>query len=140
MAAIKNVKLKVDTSSLKSLEDQLGGLQRAVNAQNAIWRRVCTRVTPLVRRLLSDSLSLSGLKTITGEMKNAVAQAIIYPTSKGLKIGLPRGKSADFYAKAGALQYGAIHRAESSNKRVRRKLKLAGLASGYRPGAAGSYV
>lgn len=125
MAAIKNVRIDIDTSSLDALSKQLGGLERAVNAQNAIWRRVCNRVTPLVRRLVSQSLSRSDLHKRSGELASAVAQLVVYPTGKGLRIGLPRNRGKDFYAKAGALQYGAVHRAESSNTKTRRKLKQA---------------
>lgn len=140
MAAIKNVKLKVNTSGLEQLERQLDGLQRVINAQNAIWRRVCVKITPLVRSLLLDSWAKSDLKNRSFEMKNAIAMAIVYPTSKGIKIGLPRGKGEDFYRKAGALQYGSLRNSSMKNKTARAKVKRAGLASGYRPTGGGSFV
>jgi hypothetical protein len=121
----KRAKIKIDTSPLDQIEAQLANLDLFLSKKNEIMQRICTAITPLVRRLLLESLHQSDLHKISGELESFVGRAIVVPTSKGIRICAPRGLSQSEYAKMGALQYGWLNGIHGVGKISRKKIKAA---------------
>ncbi len=125
MPTVHKPKITLDKDPLNAIRDQMSSVVEFIDKKNEIYRRVCSKITPLVRVLAMETLRRSGLHRITGELEGAIAGTIVYPTSKGIRIGPVRGLKEDTYRKLGALQFGAIRGLPIQNKRTRKKIKAA---------------
>ncbi len=90
----------------------------------SIRAKIAIAITPMFRQELARAYGHNGLKTVTGELyRAAVQQSEIIVNPRSIVALMPRGKSKEFYAKAGALQYGAVH--GKSGARLTKSIKNA---------------
>jgi hypothetical protein len=126
--AIKTIRTKIDTAPLLALEAEFSKLEDFIKQKNRAYARICRRLEPMIQKMLVASLAKSNLHLGGGKgrrmaLSKIVGGAIVFPTSKGIRIGLPRNLDPDLYAKAGALQYGAIHGTGLKTRKTIQKLK-----------------
>ncbi len=74
------------------------------------------------RKELLSSYGQSGLQKHTMELINAVNGLVVIVGKKGIRLGLQAGKSKEFYARAGALNYGSV-RGSATKGKARAKFK-----------------
>lgn len=116
---------------LEQLQKKYTRLEDFQTVAKLLHRNATGKIKVAVKAALMASLAASGLKVGTGELKAAVQAALINATPSGIGISMPTGKSKSFYAKAGALEYGAV-RGHKGSKRGRQKLKKAMSIGGYK--------
>lgn len=108
---------------LRAALSKAGELERALPL---IQNRVAARLTGAVRSALLASYSASRLGTFskdyksTGQLRAAVASSVVVATPRGLRISMPAGLPNKLYARAGALEYGAV-RGLQGGKSVRKR-------------------
>lgn len=117
-------KFQIDTTGLEKLEKQLDDALKYVLSIREIFGIVAKKLTPVVQPMLSLSLKNSDIVRRSGELERMVAGSTVTFTKKGkFYIAMPAGYSKQSYAKAGAIQYGALHRSGVNEGKGRKKLK-----------------
>lgn len=115
---------------LDRLEKALGGVEKLKDAATKIHFAAAQAIIPDIRAALAASLSSSGIGNSpssgdykpTGSLRSAVMGAQIKVSEGVIRITMAGGKSAQFYARAGALNFGSVRGSGTSSKR-RAKLK-----------------
>jgi hypothetical protein len=116
-------KLTIDTSPIKQLEKECDDGERFFKLYNEIKANICKKLTSWARSAMESTYNKSSLRTKSGRLLSMIRRAEVVPTKSGFTIRMPKGFSAVDYAKAGALQYGAVHGASGISGRARKKLK-----------------